>query len=185
MDIKSGKKVYSVEFYGLNGVECSENLVSDCTYNEEKEVYELNEGVTIEDIINYLKEEVDKSENEEYYVEVYINDELMERHYGDGENFIFSEDEKDIIKDEIDLKILLDEVKNMSFEEGKAYIKENYTNYNIIHNEDKDYNILDIDFYFDTIENDDDFLSFTSKVKLNDEIYDLKSGYWNIHGETA
>lgn len=90
----------------------------------------------------------------------------------------------DIIKDDIDLKILLEEVKNMNFEEGSNFIKENYTNYNIVENEDKDYNILDIDFYFNTIENDDDFLSFTSKVKLNDESYDLKSGYWNIHGDT-
>ena len=90
----------------------------------------------------------------------------------------------DIIKDDIDLKILLDEVKNMNFEEGSNFIKENYTNYNIVENEDKDYNILDIDFYFNTIENDDDFLSFTSKVKLDDGSYDLKNGYWNIHGDT-
>lgn len=90
----------------------------------------------------------------------------------------------DIIKDDIDLKILLDEVKNMSFEEGKAYIKENYNNFEIFENIDKEYNILDIDFYFKTIENDDDFLSFTSKIKLDDENFDLKSGYWNIHGDT-
>lgn len=90
----------------------------------------------------------------------------------------------DTINDIIDLKILLNKIKKMSFEEGEAYIKENYTNYNIVENEDKECNIIDIDFYFKTIENDDDFLSFTSEIKLDDdESYDLKSGYWNIHGE--
>ena len=88
-----------------------------------------------------------------------------------------------IIKDDIDLKILLDKVKNLSFEEGSNFIKENFNDYEIIENIDKDYDILDIDFYFKTIENDDDFLSFTSKIKLDDENFDLTSGYWNIHGE--
>lgn len=92
-------------------------------------------------------------------------------------------DSMDTINDIIDLKILLNKIKKMSFEEGKAYIKENYNNFEIFENIDKDYNILDIDFYFKTIENDDDFLSFTSKIKLDDENFDLTSGYWNIHGE--
>lgn len=92
MNIKVGEKKYSVESYMLNGAECSEDLVNDCTiYNEEKEVYELNEGVTIEDIINYLKEEVDKSENDEYYVEISINNKLVERYYKD-EDYFFEDD---------------------------------------------------------------------------------------------
>lgn len=97
MDIKSGKKVYSVEFYGLNGVECSEDLVSDCiVYNEEEEIYELEKNVTIDDIIDYLKEQVDESTYEDdEYVEISIDDELVERYYGKDEDYFF-EDEKDI-----------------------------------------------------------------------------------------
>lgn len=90
-----------------------------------------------------------------------------------------------IINDSIDLKILLNEIKNMNFEEGKNYIKTNYNNFEIFENIDKEYNILDIDFCFNTIENDDDFLSFTTKVKLDNENFDLTKGYWNIHGDTT
>lgn len=98
MNIKVGEKKYSVEFWGLNGIECSEDLVSECVlYKEEEEIYELEKNVTIDDVIEYLKELVDKSTYEDdEYVEISIDDELVERYYGKDEDYFFNEDEKDI-----------------------------------------------------------------------------------------
>jgi len=97
MKIRVGQKMYGVEFWGLNNVECAEDLVSDCiAYNEEEEIYELEKNVTIDDIIDYLKEEVDKSTYEDEYVEVSIDNKLIERYYGKDEDYFFNEDEKDI-----------------------------------------------------------------------------------------
>jgi len=101
MKIKVGQKMYGVEFYGINGVECSEDLVSDCiVYNEEEEIYELEKNVTIDDIIEYLKELVDKSTYEDdEYIELSIDGELVERYYGKDEDYFFNEDEKEEEKD--------------------------------------------------------------------------------------
>ena len=100
MEIRVGQKKYGVNFYGLNGVECSEDLISDCVfYNEEEEIYELEKNVTIDGIIDYLKEEVDNSTYEDdEYVELSIDGELVERYYGEDEDYFFNEneDEKDI-----------------------------------------------------------------------------------------
>ena len=109
MKIRVGQKMYGVEFWGLNGIECSEDLVSDCVfYNEEEEIYELEKNVTIDDIINYLKEEVDKSTYEDdEYVEVSIDGELVERYYGEDEIYYFNnkkvlENLKEMIGKEVD-----------------------------------------------------------------------------------
>lgn len=98
MEIRAGQKKYGVNFYGLNSVECAEDLVSDCIiYNEEEEIYKLEKNVTIDDVIDYLKELVDKSTYEDdEYVEISIDDELVERYYGKDEDYFFNEDEKDI-----------------------------------------------------------------------------------------
>ena len=109
MKIRVGQKMYGVEFYGLNNVECAEDLVSDCVfYNEEEEIYELEKNVTIDDIIDYLKEQVDESTYEDdEYVELSIDGELVERYYGEDEIYYFNnkkvlENLKEMIGKEVD-----------------------------------------------------------------------------------
>lgn len=92
MKIRVGQKMYGVEYWGLNGVECAEDLVSDCiVYNEEEDIYELEKNVKIVDVIDYLKEQVDESTYEDdEYVEVSIDGELIERYYGEDEIYYFN-----------------------------------------------------------------------------------------------
>jgi len=87
--------------------------------------------------------------------------------------------------DMLELKELLNIIKNKDYEEGKKIIKDNYKNvtfYSYGPDKEND-NTIDYDFTFN--DNEELRITYTTGCILDNDEYipDTKNGYWNIFGE--